>query len=456
MQKTLLVILDGLGDRPIKDFGGKTPLESAKTPNMDLLAKRGICGVMNAMPKDLYPTSEEAHLAILGYDFKKDHPGRGVLEALGIGVKLKKDELAFRVDFSTVDKDLNLIDARAGVIDSVKDLCKAVDNIEIDNIRFKIYPSLQHRAVLVVSGDIVKKYIKEMDSRLRGNDNGWISDTDPHKAGPHKLGVRVLRPKATGSSREGKTIARALERYQLLSHEILNENKINKKRFKKGLLAANFITTRGCGHLKDIDDFKEKFGAKSACIAGAPLYKGISIYLGMKMLSVRGATGKLDTNVGAKVKASLKALKKYDFVFLHIKGTDMAGEDYGDGKMKRDFIEKIDKELGGFLNIKNATIAITGDHATPCELKDHSSDVVPVLISPSLRHSERSEAKSRKPLKNDEDKGKGFLRSSFQEVGRNDNQCHKDKVNKFGESYCKEGGLGHIYGKDFMKTLLGE
>ncbi len=408
MQKTLLIILDGLGDRPIGAFNGKTPLEAASTPNMDKLAAGGACGVMNAMPKNLYPTSEEAHLAVLGYDFVKDYPGRGVLEALGIGLKLKSDELAFRVDFGTVDKDLKLIDARAGVIESVKELCKTIGDVEIDGIKFKIYPSLLYRGVLILSGNSVKNYLKRSKSA--------VSDTDPHKAGPHKLGVRVLHPKAFGDSKEGKTVARALERYQYLTYEILNEHKINKKRVKKGKLPANFILTRGGGHIKNIESFKDKFGLKSACIAGAPLYKGIGAYLGMKVINVRGATGKLDTNVKAKIKAVQKSLKKNDFVFLHIKGTDMAAEDFGDPKMKKEFIERIDKEFSPLLKLKNVVISVTGDHATPCELKDHSNDVVPVLIS-----REKS----------------------------------KDDVIKFGESECSKGSLGHIYGKDFMKILLG-
>lgn len=408
MQKTLLVILDGLGDRPIKAFDGHTPLEAADTPNMDKMAQNGVCGVMNSMPENLYPTSEEAHLALFGYDFKKDHPGRGPLEALGIGAKLKQDELAFRVDFGTVDEDLKLIDARAGVIESVKELCKAIGDVEIDGVKFRIYPSLLYRGVLVLSGNPVKNYLKKGKSA--------VSDTDPHKAGPHKLGVRVLHPKSFGDSKEGKTVARALERYQYLTHEILNEHKVNKKRVKRGKLPANFILTRGGGHLKKIEGFKEKYGYSAACIAGAPLYKGIGEYLGMKTIKVKGATGKLDTNIKAKVKATIKALKKYNFVFLHIKGTDMAAEDYGDAKMKRDFIEKIDKELGKILSEKNVIVTVTGDHATLCETRDHSSDIVPVLI-----------------------------------FGKDE----RDEVSKFGESVCKKGSLGHFYGKDFMKILLG-
>lgn len=410
MRKILLLIIDGLGDRPIKDFGGKTPLEAAKTPNMDFLAQNGICGTMNAMPKELYPTSEEAHLAILGYDYKKDYPGRGVLEALGIGIKLKPDELAFRVNFGTVDNNLKLVDPRAGVIDSIQKLAKSVNGIEIDGVNFSIYPSLQHRGVLVLSGQSVKNYIKKSTSAN-------IFDTDPHKAGPRKLNVRVLEPKPTIQSKEGKIVAKALERYQFATHEILKEHKLNKKRVKKGLLPANFILTRGGGHLKNIESFKEKFDLKSVCVAGAPLYKGIAAYLGMKVLKVKGATGKLDTNVLAKTKASIKALKKNDFVFMHVKGADMAAEDYGDPKLKKEFIEKIDKGIAPLLKLKNVVISITGDHATPCALKDHSDDVVPVLIDDGVR---------------------------------------KDLVKKFGESYAKEGKLGHIYGKDFMKVLLNK
>lgn len=407
MKKTLLIILDGLADRPIKDLGGKTPLESAKTPNMDLLAKRGICGLMNAMPRNLYPTSEESHLAIFGYDFIKDHPGRGVFETLGIGVKLKKDEFAFRVDFATVDENLNLIDARAGVIDDVRALAKAVDNLEIDGVTFRAYPSLLYRGVLVLSGEPVKRY-------LHKEKNAKISDTDPHKAPPHKIGVRVLHPKAQGASKEGKTVARALERYQLLTHEILKEHKINKKREKGGLPQANFITTRGCGHLGDVEIFKNKYGLEASCVAGAPSYKGIASYLGMKTLNVKGATGTLNTNIKAKVKAALKALKKNDFVFLHLKGPDIAAEEYGDAEAKKLYIERADKSFQKLLDLKNVKIGVTGDHASICALKDHSSDPVPVLIF-----------------------GGG-----------------KDNVEKFGEIYCKSGSLGHIYGKDFMRNLL--
>ncbi len=407
MQKILFIIFDGLGDRPIKKFGGQTPLESANTPNLDKLTKQGVCGMMNAMPEKLYPTSEEAHLAIFGYDFVKDYPGRGVLEALGIGIKLKLDEMAFRIDFGTVDKNLKLIDPRAGIIESTKKLCKEINDIEIDGVIFKIYPSLLYRGVLVANGQPVKSYLKKVSKAA-------ISDTDPHKSGPHKLGVRVLHPKSFGDSKEGKTVARALERYQYLTHEILDEHKVNKRRAKKGLLPANFILARGEGRLKPVENFKKKYDLKAACVAGAPLYKGIASYLGMDVLKVRGATGTLDTNTDAKVKASIKALKNYDFVFLHFKGTDMAAEELGSPELKKKFIEKADKSFAKLSGLKDVMIIVTGDHSTPCALKDHSSDPVPFLL--------------------------------FE--GSNGDKCEK-----FGESYCKTGSLGHIYGKEVMKTI---
>ncbi len=420
MQKILFVIFDGLGDRPIKKFNGQTPLEAAHTPTLDKLAGDGICGVMNAMPTSLYPTSEEAHLAIFGYDFVKDYPGRGVLQALGIGIKLKPDEMAFRIDFGTVDEHLKLTDPRAGVISSVKDLAKACNNIEVDGITFKIYPSLLYRGVLVLSGMPVKNYLRKVK-------NAAISDTDPHKSGPHKIGVRVLHPKPFGNTKEGKTVARALERYQYLTHEILNEHKINKKRVKRGLPPANFILARGEGRLKPVQSFKDKYGLRAACVAGAPLYKGIAGYLGMKVLNVRGATGTLNTNVGAKVKASIKALKKNDFVFLHFKGTDMAAEELGDPELKKKFIEKADKAMKQLLDLKNVMIVVTGDHSTPCELKDHSTDPVPILINNQ------------------------FLISNSQSISNGQNTKFK-----FGESECGKGSLGHIYGKDVMRIILSQ
>ncbi|KKR27432.1 MAG: putative 2,3-bisphosphoglycerate-independent phosphoglycerate mutase 1, partial [candidate division CPR2 bacterium GW2011_GWD2_39_7] len=151
-KKILFVILDGLGDRPIKNLEGKTPLEAARTPNMDFFAQNGICGVQNALPKGVYPTSEECHLALFGYHYIKDYPGRGVLEALGLGIKLNPGDLALRVDFGTVDEDLRVVDPRAGNISRTIEFSEAIGTREVDGFNFEIYSGLAHRGVLIISG----------------------------------------------------------------------------------------------------------------------------------------------------------------------------------------------------------------------------------------------------------------------------------------------------------------
>jgi 2,3-bisphosphoglycerate-independent phosphoglycerate mutase len=218
------------------------------------------------------------------------------------------------------------------------------------------------------------------------------------------------------NTKEGKYIAKALERFQLVSHDILEKHKINKKRQKKKLPKANFILTRGGGSLMDVVSFRDKYSLNGACVAGAPLYKGVAKYIGLEVIDVKGATGKLDTNVKSKVKAVEKALKRKDFVFLHFKGTDIAAEDYGDANIKKSFIERVDRELSPIRSIADIVIAVTGDHTTVCALKDHASDPVPILIYPG---------------------------------------SHRSNVHQyFGERFASKGVLGKISGPDLMPLLI--
>jgi 2,3-bisphosphoglycerate-independent phosphoglycerate mutase len=181
-------------------------------------------------------------------------------------------------------------------------------------------------------------------------------------------------------------------------------------------LPANFILTRGGGFLKPVTKFKEKYGLKSACVAGLPLYKGIGNYLGMDLITAPGETGLFDTNFKEKISTALKAFNSgYDFVFLHLKGTDVYAEESGDFIDKAKYIEAADKYLKPLLSFEGV-ICVTGDHATPCELKDHSTDPVPIMI-----------------------------------VGG-----QSDGVGKFSEKACKNGSLGHIKGQEIMKILLKE
>lgn len=372
MKKILLIIFDGLADRPIKELGNKTPLEAANTPNLDKLAAKGVVGLQNALKKGEYPTSEEAHFEILGYDHVKDLPGRGVLEALGIGVPLKRNELALRVDFGTVDEGLNVVDPRAGNIKDVHGFAKFIGEQKIGSFDFKLYPSLAHRGILTISGPAVTKEIHHHST--------IVTDTDPHKAENHQGGVKVLRPEPVDDSPEARATAKALWDYQEKVYLMLTGYVENQVRTHQGLLPANFLLTRGAGFIKEIPSFTEKYGLNAACVAGAPLYKGIAEYFGMDVIDVPGATGGVDTDVQAKVNKSLDLLRSgYDFVFMHLKGADVVAEEDGDWEAKVRFLERADKALGPLLKF-DGVLAITGDHATPCILHDHSDDPVPIML----------------------------------------------------------------------------
>lgn len=408
MKKILLVIFDGIADLPVPALGDKTPLEVAKTPNLDKLAQKGVVGTQNALAKGEYPTSEESHFEILGYDHKKDLPGRGVLEALGIGVNLKKDELALRANFATVDSSLKVIDPRAGNLKENKNFTKEIAEEKIGPFTFRLYSGLAHRAALTVSGAPVTKEIYHHST--------IVTDTDPHKAANHRGGNKVIRPRPMASTVEAQMTADALWEYQLTTHKKLDNYIENKVRRRQGLLPANFILTRGAGYIKNVKSFNEKFGLNAVCVAEAPLYKGIAKYFGMDLVDVPGATGGVDTDVRAMVKESLKLLDSgYDFVFLHLKGADVVAEEDGDHEAKLKFFERADEAFSLLLNF-DGIICVTGDHATPCILSDHSEDPVPIMI-----------------------------------IGG-----QIDAVSEFNERAASEGSLGHIKGAQIMPKLLKE
>jgi 2,3-bisphosphoglycerate-independent phosphoglycerate mutase len=408
IKKILFIVIDGLADRPIPALSDKTPLSVANTPNLNKMASQGVCGIQNALKKGEYPTSEEAHMSLFGYDYINDLPGRGVLEGLGLGIEISKKQLVLRVDFGTVDDGLRVIDPRAGNIKSVKSFCEFIGVQKIGPFTFTIYPGLAHRAVLVIEAPPVSREITHHST--------IVSDTDPHKAKVHRGGDKVIIPKPLDDSVEAAMTADALWKYQQKTHQMLDSYLENKVRRRSGHRPANFILTRGAGFLKKVEPFQEKYGLLSACVAGAPLYKGIAKYIGMDVIDVVGATGGIDTDILAKVKASIAGLKGgYDFIFMHLKGADVVAEEEGDFQKKIAFFEKADKAFAGLLDFKGI-ICITGDHATPCILKDHSDDPVPILIY-----------------------GNGT-----------------DSVDTFNEVSCQKGSLGYLTGAEIMPKLIKE
>jgi 2,3-bisphosphoglycerate-independent phosphoglycerate mutase len=395
MKKVLLIIIDGLGDKPIKELGNRTPLEAAETPNFDFLAKNGVCGLMEPFmfPGQNYPTSDTTHLALLGFSPKKYYLGRGVYEAIGAGVPLKPGDIALRANFATVDKNLKIKDRRAGRIENTTEFVKALNKIKIKDAQIFVKKAFGHRAVIRIRSK----------NKLSSN----ISDNDPHKIG---VKPKVVKPK--NKTKGAEFTAFVLNQFLEKAHQILENHPLNKKRIKKGLLPANYLLARGAGSFREIPSFYNLFGLKAACIAGGTLYKGIGKALGMNLIKVKGANGKPNTNLKGKILTAKKMLKKYDFIFLHIKATDNLAED-GDFLGKKLFIEKIDKNLKYLLNLKNSLIIITCDHNTCCNLKRHCKGPVPIVIFGGP----------------------------------------KDKVSKFSEKDCKLGGLKKFKAIALIKKL---
>ncbi len=393
MKKILLIIIDGLGDRPVSELGDKTPLEAAQTPNLDKLAKNGICGLVDTFKfsEEREPTSEGTHVALFGY---KDYfLGRGPYEAAGVGMDMKKGDVALRVNFATVDKGLKVIDRRAGRIEKTEPLVKSLSGIKIEGVEFLIKRSFGHRGVLILR---------------RGNLSDKITKGDPKKKGEKVKKILPLQ-----KTKEAQFTGKVLNKYLEKTHQILKEHPFNKERKKQGLLPANYLLLRGAGKFKQTPSFKEKYGLQACCVAGGSLYKGVAKILGMDLIEVKGATGMADTNLPGKISAVRDSLKKYDFVFLHIKATDTFAHD-GDFEGKKNFIEKIDRNISPTLSFKNTLIVVTADHATPCEVKNHSSDPVPILVWGE----------------------------------------EKDKINKFDEKECVNGRLGGIKQTELMSTIL--
>ena len=395
MNKVLLIICDGLSDRPISELGNKTPLEEANKPNLDKLVKRGMTGLMHTVDIGIRPGSDVAHLSLFGYDTGQYYTGRGPFEAAGYGIDLKPGDVALRGNFATVDDNLIIIDRRAGRINDTQELVNLFSYVNIDGVKIIIKKGTGHRVAVV----------------LRGEDlDGKVSDTDPHVEN-----MKVLESESLLNSKSGAKTASIINKFVRLSYKTLKDHAINIKRAENKLPPANIILLRGAGKLPSMPTFAQKYRLKAACIAGAGLYRGIAQILGMEVINVPGATGQLDTDLEAKIKTALAWLNKYDFMFVHIKGADILAED-GNYVGKKQFIEKIDKSFAPLVDKEDILIVITADHSTSSQLRMHTADPVPLLIA-----------------------------------GKN---LHTDSVESFGEREAAGGKLGHIKGKHLMPMIL--
>lgn len=336
--KLVLLVIDGLGGVPKNE---KTELEAANTPNLDNLASKSVTGVTDPISPGITPGSGPAHLSLFGYDPIKYQIGRGLLEALGVGISLGRKDLAARGNFCTVNDKGIVIDRRAGRISTEenKRICKRVQDYikEIDGIKIHLTPGKEHRFVLVLSGE-------GLDER--------ITETDPQKIGERPIVCEPL-------SKEANKTAIIINQF------------VDKV---KGVLTppANMVLLRGFAKYPSIPSMEERFKLTPAAIATYPMYKGLAKLVGMEILD----TG---LEIEDEVEALKKNWKRYDFFYVHIKKTDSLGEDGNfTGKIK--LIEKVDKIIPELLSLRPDVLVVTGDHSTPAVLKAHSWHPNPFLL----------------------------------------------------------------------------
>jgi len=364
--KIVLLVIDGLGGLPNPQTG-KTELETANTPNLDQLAAKGICGLTDPVGSGITPGSAPGHLALFGYNPLIFSIGRGVLEALGIDFDLQPGDIAARGNFCAVDEAGLVTDRRAGRISTEKctELCQLLDGLVIEDTKLLVRPVKEHRFVAV----------------FRGRDlSPDISDSDPQQVG--------VAPKAiTPLKSEGTKMAGIANEFVSMAMKVLAEHH-----------PANMVLLRGFSQRPHLPTMEEVYKLKPAAIASYPMYRGLAKLVGMEALPT-----------GATIEDEFSTLKEnypdYDFFFLHIKGTDSAGED-GDFDRKVSIIEQVDSALAGLIRLEPDVIVVTSDHSTPALLKGHSWHPVPVLLYSRW--------------------------------------CRPDRVNQFSESACLSGGLGRF------------
>ncbi len=359
MKKILVIVMDGLGDGPNPELGGRTALQAAYRPNLNYLASRGLNGLMFPVKEGVRSGSDTSHLSILGYDTFSVYTGRGPFEAMGLGMEVMPGDIAFRANFAYMNEDGIIEDRRAGRIsESTEQLCRAI-SLEIDGVKFMVKNGVEHRAALVMHG-------AGLSDR--------ITDSDPHVVGKSPENVRALAPEADFT-------AEVLNKYLEKIRPILKTHGYNKARTQSGNLPATELLLRGAGKAPTLDSFPDKFGLKAGCVVGIPLISGICRLAGIDVVNYEGATGTVKTNYQGKIAAALRALETRDFVLVNIKAPDIAGHD-GKPELKRDVIQESDKAFGQIIpHLDNIVVAITGDHSTPCSIKEHSGDPVPLLIA---------------------------------------------------------------------------
>ena len=375
------VLLDGVGDLPHPNLVGKTPLDAASTPNLDRLAKNGTMGQVITVGKGIAPESDIAVFNMLGYKFKHDdYAGRGVVEAIGIGIDFKDGDLALRGNFATLNDDGVIIDRRAGRNIEKQDT-EAVSNEIEEKIKFSdenatamITPTIGHRLVIRIRSDCT----------LSSN----ISNTDPAYGRVDGMGIaravtdflKIEKCLPLDEESHTKLASKLVNELTEQSLDIMKKSKVNERRKENDKKLLNGILLRDAGNIyPKVTPINDLHSMKFSCIVDMPVEIGISKILKMKTYDAGGRT-----DYEEKAKVAAKAMDEQNAVYVHLKGPDEFGHD-GDAQGKMENIEEIDKRFFGTLldNIDSSKVAVivSADHSTPCINKGHSADPVPLLIS---------------------------------------------------------------------------
>lgn len=365
----LLVVIDGLADRPVRALGGRTPLQAARTPTFDRLAREGRCGLADPVAPGVVPDTAAGTLALFGQSPLAMR--RGPVEALGAGLELQAGDIALRGNFATLDGDGRVIDRRAGRIrEHAEELAEVLDRLELPGapgreVEIRVRAATEHRLAIVLRGE-------GLSSAIHGSDPG-----------DGAIPCRPLTPRPDDPHDERAVYtASVLALFEQEARKILARHAINGKRRKRGKPQANAVLTRGAGTVHRLAPIEESgVRLKVACVGGDRTILGLAAWLGAEIFHEPEMTANLDTDLGVKFTAVRRALRHHDLVILHLKGADIAAHDRRPDR-KAEFIEKIDRHLGKLLggDVVPLRIAVASDHATLSESGQHAADPLPVLI----------------------------------------------------------------------------
>lgn len=423
LKRIVYVILDGLGDDPIPELGGRTPLEAANTPNLDRLAREGRTGYVTTVGEGIAPESDIAVFSILGYDPREHHTGRGPLESIGSGLDVRTGDLAYRVNFATVERDADgyeIIDRRVGrdlTSDEAHRLAAEVqEKVSLGGATFQFKATIGHRGCLVIRSD-------------EGSLSAEVENSDPAYARKGALGValetfvpRVARVAPLAGNEDDPAAVRSAQLtndWLDASHRVLEASEVNRERRAAGKLPGNFVLTRDGGdHVPDLVPFRERFGPQMGCFVEMPVELGIARLMGMGVVDAPTGMPEVE-QYEAWADLALEAIEGFDGLYIHIKGPDVPAHD-GDHEAKMASIEAIDAIFFGRLldglDLRRSLVAVTADHSTSCVRRAHTDGPVPLLVC-----------------------GGGVS---------------ADSVQTFGETAVRRGALGHLKGPEIVPGLV--